>query len=57
MVTLDSFLMDKYIQGIIAREEVITKAQDPTSAAAKLQEWEMAQAASAGKQPTKPVKA
>src|SRR5919201_2558255 len=59
MVTLDSFLMDKYMQGIIAREEVITKAQDPTTAAAKLQEWEMEQAArAAGKQQApKPVKA
>src|SRR5207244_5335430 len=27
MVTLDSFLMDKYREGIISREEVITKAQ------------------------------
>jgi twitching motility protein PilT len=50
MVTLDAFLMDKYIQGMIAREEVITKAQDPTTAAAKLQEWEMEQAMKAGKQ-------
>ena len=31
MVTLDSFLMDKYQQGMIAREEVITKSQDPTT--------------------------
>src|SRR3954452_5564576 len=50
LVTLDSFLMDKYMQGIIAREEVVTKAQDPTTAAAKLQEWEMEQAAKAAKQ-------
>jgi twitching motility protein PilT len=44
MVTLDSFLMEKYQQGWIAREEVITKAQDPTTAQAKLQEYELAQA-------------
>jgi twitching motility protein PilT len=50
MVTLDSFLMDKYIEGKIAREEVVTKAQDPTTAAQKLQEWEMEQALKAGKQ-------
>src|SRR5918911_158816 len=31
MVTLDGFLMDKYQQGLISREEVITKAQDPTT--------------------------
>jgi twitching motility protein PilT len=44
MVTLDSFLMDKYQQGLIAREEVITKSQDPTSVLAKLQEWDLQQA-------------
>ena len=44
MVTLDGFLMDKYQQGLIAREEVITKAQDPTTVQAKLQEHELAQA-------------
>ena len=50
MVTLDGFLMEKYVQGMIAREEVIQKAQDPTSVQAKLQEWEMQQAiAAAGK--------
>jgi twitching motility protein PilT len=43
MVTLDSFLLDKYQQGLIAREEVITKAQDPTTMQAKLQELELAQ--------------
>ena len=40
MVTLDSFLIDKYMQGMIAQEEVITKAQDPTTILAKLQEIE-----------------
>src|SRR5713226_2163870 len=44
MVTLDSFLMEKYQQGMIAREEVITKAQDPVTIQAKLQEYELAQA-------------
>jgi twitching motility protein PilT len=44
MVTLDSFLMDKFAQGLISREEVITKAQDPTSIQAKLQEFELQQA-------------
>src|SRR5688500_9475327 len=51
MVTLDSFLMDKYIQGLISREEVITKAQDPATTQAKLVEYEMAQAAQAKKGP------
>jgi twitching motility protein PilT len=47
MVTLDSSLLDKYLQGMIAREEVITKAQDPTTIQAKLQELEMAQSQAA----------
>jgi len=42
MVTLDSFLIDKYLQGLIAREEVINKSQDPTTIMAKLQELELA---------------
>jgi twitching motility protein PilT len=46
MVTLDSSLLEKYQQGLIAREEVITKSQDPTSIQAKLQEMELAQAVS-----------
>jgi twitching motility protein PilT len=46
MVTLDSFLIEKYQQGMIAREEVITKAQDPTTVQQKLQELELAQAGS-----------
>ncbi len=49
MVTLDSFLMDKYQQGMIAREEVITKAQDPTTIMAKLQELDLAQSVAQGK--------
>ena len=44
MVTLDGFLMEKYMAGMISREEVITKAQDPTTTQAKLQEYELAQA-------------
>src|SRR5882724_6665527 len=44
MVTLDSFLIEKYLAGMIAREEVITKAQDPVTIQQKLQELELAQA-------------
>src|SRR5213593_726024 len=47
MVTLDSFLIEKYQQGMIAREEVIMKAQDPVTTQAKLQEYELAQALAA----------
>ncbi|HMJ92071.1 MAG TPA: type IV pilus twitching motility protein PilT, partial [Candidatus Acidoferrum sp.] len=47
MVTLDGFLMEKYQQGMISREEVLNKSQDATSVAAKLQEWEMQQAMAA----------
>jgi twitching motility protein PilT len=47
MVTLDSFLLDKYNAGLISQHEVITKAQDPTSILAKLQEIEAAKAAPA----------
>ena len=43
MVTLDSFLLDKYQQGMISQEEVITKAQDPTSILVKLQELQSGQ--------------
>jgi len=45
MVTLDSFLLDKYQLGMITQDEVITKAQDPTSVMVKLQEIEAAKAA------------
>src|ERR1700704_3157356 len=44
MVTLDGFLMEKYLAGMIAREEVVTKSQDPVTIQAKLQEYELAQA-------------
>jgi twitching motility protein PilT len=47
MVTLDSFLVDKYLAGMIAREEVVTKAQDPVTIQAKLQELELAAAVGA----------
>src|SRR5712671_4852774 len=50
MVTLDSFLIDKYQQGMISQEEVITKAQDPTTILQKLQEIQHAQLAEAGGQ-------
>ena len=49
MVTLDSFLMEKYAQGMIAREEVVTKAQDPVTIQQKLQELELSQAVGADK--------
>jgi twitching motility protein PilT len=48
MVTLDGFLIEKYQAGMIAQEEVITKAQDPTTILQKLQELEAAKQASAG---------
>src|SRR5438874_13771562 len=59
MVTLDSFLMEKYQQGMIARGEVIMKAQDPVTTQAKRQEMELAQAMGARQgpngQPAPPV--
>ncbi|RME51705.1 MAG: type IV pili twitching motility protein PilT, partial [Caldilineae bacterium] len=45
MVTLDSFLLDKYQAGMISQEEVITKAQDPVTILQKLQELEAARQA------------
>jgi len=48
MVTLDSFLIDKYLAGMIAREEVINKSQDPTTIMAKLQELDLAAAVGQG---------
>jgi twitching motility protein PilT len=47
MVTLDGFLLEKYQAGMIAQEEVITKAQDPTTILQKLQEVEAAKQAAA----------
>jgi hypothetical protein len=49
MITLDAFLMEKYQAGMIAREEVITKAQDPTTILSKLQELDLAAAVKQGK--------
>ena len=48
MVTLDAFLIEKYLKGMIAREEVINKSQDPTTIMAKLQELDLAQAVDKG---------
>ena len=47
MVTLDSFLMEKYEAGMISEEEVVTKSQDPTTIVQKLQELKAARAAAA----------
>ena len=47
MVTLDSWLLDKYEKGLIAREEVINKSQDATTIMSKLQEMDLAAAVSA----------
>lgn len=44
MVTLDGFLMDKYSQGMISRDELLTKSQDPITMQSKLQEFELARA-------------
>ncbi len=38
MVALDACLLEKYDQGLISQEEVITKAQDPSTAMVKIQE-------------------
>jgi twitching motility protein PilT len=51
MVTLDGLLMEKYQQGIISREEVVNKSQDPVTIQQKLAEWETAQAEAAAAQP------
>ena len=51
MVTLDGFLMEKYIAGLISREEVVNKSQDPTTVIQKLAEYEAAQAEAAANQP------
>ena len=48
MITLDAWLMNKYQQGMIAREEVITTAADPTTILAKLQELDLEQSANSG---------
>ena len=48
MLTLDSFLIDLYLKGIISREEVINKSQDATTIMAKLQELDLASAVDKG---------
>jgi twitching motility protein PilT len=48
MVTLDSFLIDLYLKGMISREEVINKSQDATTIMAKLQELDLASAVDQG---------
>jgi twitching motility protein PilT len=47
MVSLDSFLIEKYQLGLISQEECITKSQDPTTILQKLQELESAKALAA----------
>lgn len=47
MVTLDSFLLEKFEAGMIAEEEVLTKAQDPATILQKVQELKAAKAAAA----------
>lgn len=43
MMTLDGCLLDKYQQGLISREEVVTKSQDPNTILQKLQEVDLEQ--------------
>ncbi len=50
MVTLDSFLLEKFEAGMIAEEEVLTKAQDPTTIVQKVQELKAAKAAAAAEE-------
>jgi twitching motility protein PilT len=51
MVTLDGYLAEKYMQGVISREEAINKSQDPTTMTQKLQEHEAALAVQAARAP------
>jgi twitching motility protein PilT len=53
MVTLDSLLLEKYTAGIIAREEVVNKSQDPSTVLQRLAELDAAQAELAEEQPEK----
>ncbi len=48
MVTLDACLIEKYEKGLISREDVINKSQDPTTIMAKLQEMDLAAAVDKG---------
>ena len=47
MVTLDGYLMELHMKGLISRDEVVTKSQDPATVIEKLAEWEAAQAEAA----------
>jgi twitching motility protein PilT len=49
MVTLDGFLLEKYMAGMISRDEVVTKSMDPVTIQQKLQELELATAVGAKK--------
>src|SRR5271170_7263012 len=48
MVSLEASLMEKYVAGLISREEVVNKSYDPATVIQKLAEWEAAQAEAAG---------
>src|SRR6187551_873739 len=48
MVTLDSFLMEKYQAGLISKEEVVNKSQDPTTVIQKLAELDASQMGAPG---------
>ncbi len=50
MVTLDGFLLEKYQQGVISRDDVINKSQDSQTILQKLQELEAAQMNQQGQQ-------
>jgi twitching motility protein PilT len=51
MVTLDGYLAEKYMLGVISREEAINKSQDPGTMMQKLQEHEAALAVQASRAP------
>ncbi len=48
MVTLDAYLVEKYLAGVISREDVINKSQDPTTIIQKLAELDAAQMSAPG---------
>ena len=51
MVTLDAYLMQLYRNGVISREEVVNKSQDPTIVPQKLAECDAAQSEFADQPP------
>jgi twitching motility protein PilT len=51
MLTLDGSLLEKYAAGMISRDEVVNKSQDPVTIVQKLAEWEVAQAEAGQAQP------